>query len=173
MCWDLNIVILSGAWCVLTYNDTIVALPADKSNVTVVIHREEYNSKIESMLSDKTYKKLKRDPTLSIVRRIGQVLKHTKSLGYITKEKRLYITPKSTAPPQHYGLPKIHKDNIPLTPIVSAINSPTYQLSKELARILTPTLGNLSPISKTLLILLKVSKKPHGRRVILWSVSMW
>ena len=37
-----------------------------------------------------------------------------------------------------YGLPKIHKEDIPMHPIVSTINSPTYKLAKELARILTP-----------------------------------
>lgn len=35
-----------------------------------------------------------------------------------------------------YGLPKIHKDNIPLRPIVSCINSPTYNLSKFLSDII-------------------------------------
>ena len=55
-------------------------LPADKGNVTVVMDREEYNKKIESMLAEKTYKKLRRDPTQSIERKIGQALKHTESL---------------------------------------------------------------------------------------------
>lgn len=40
-----------------------------------------------------------------------------------------------------YGL---HKEDIPLQPIVSAIGSPTYKLAKELARILAPLAGNTS-----------------------------
>ena len=32
--------------------------------------------------------------------------------------------------PRFYGLPKIHKANLPLRPIVSFVNSPTYNLSK-------------------------------------------
>ena len=39
-------------------------------------------------------------------------------------------------------MPKIHKAEVPLRPIVSAVNSPTYRLSKELARILTPLAGH-------------------------------
>ena len=48
------------------------------------------------------------------------------------------MTPRASTLPQLYGLPKVHKDGIPLRPIVSAIGSPTYSLSKELARILSP-----------------------------------
>ena len=37
-----------------------------------------------------------------------------------------------------YGLPKLHKPNIPMRPIVSFCGSPTYQLSKHLTNILKP-----------------------------------
>ena len=43
-----------------------------------------------------------------------------------------------------YALPKIHKLETPLRPIVSFVSSPTYQLSKHLARILAPLVGNTS-----------------------------
>ena len=41
-----------------------------------------------------------------------------------------------------YGLPKVHKVSVPLRPIVSFINSPTYNLSKFLSRILSSLLVN-------------------------------
>ena len=44
--------------------------------------------------------------------------------------------------PRFYGLPKIHKPGIPLRPIVSFVNSPTYAISGYLARILSPVVGN-------------------------------
>ena len=44
--------------------------------------------------------------------------------------------------PRLYGLPKIHKSGIPLRPIVSFVNSPTYNVSRYLARILSPIVGN-------------------------------
>ena len=43
---------------------------------------------------------------------------------------------------QIYGLPKIHKPDAPLRPIVSFYSSPTYQLSKHLCRLLSPLVGN-------------------------------
>ena len=40
-----------------------------------------------------------------------------------------------------HRLPKVHKDEVPMRPIVSCIGSPTYRLAKYLARILTPLSG--------------------------------
>ena len=41
-----------------------------------------------------------------------------------------------------YTVPKIHKPGIPLRPIVSFVNSPTYAISGYLVRILSPVVGN-------------------------------
>jgi hypothetical protein len=40
-----------------------------------------------------------------------------------------------------YGLPKIHKEGIPLRPIVNTIGSPTYELESYVAKILGPLVG--------------------------------
>ena len=47
----------------------------------------------------------------------------------------------NTRLPYFYGLPKIHKEQVPLHPIVSTIGSPTYTLAKHLATILLPIVG--------------------------------
>lgn len=43
--------------------------------------------------------------------------------------------------PRIYGLPKLHKPGIPLRPIVSFINSTTYELSRFLCELLSPLLN--------------------------------
>ena len=43
--------------------------------------------------------------------------------------------------PLLYGLPEVHKADVPLRPIVSFVCSPTYELSKFLAGLLTPLVG--------------------------------
>ena len=53
--------------------------------------------------------------------------------------RRLY--PTGTGSPKFYGLPKVHKEGMPLRPIVSSIESVTYDPSKELSRILKPLVG--------------------------------
>ena len=48
----------------LKRNSDIMILPADKGRATVVLDKVEYDEKVRQMLSDeKTYEKLKRDPT--------------------------------------------------------------------------------------------------------------
>ena len=43
--------------------------------------------------------------------------------------------------PKFYGLPKIHKPDTPLRPIVSSCGSVTYGVAKELTKILKPLVG--------------------------------
>ena len=43
--------------------------------------------------------------------------------------------------PNFYGLPKIHKPDTPLRPIVSSCGSVTYGVAKELTKILKPLVG--------------------------------
>ena len=50
--------------------------------------------------------------------------------------------------PQLYGLPKIHKPEVPLRPIVSSIGSPTYNLAKFLTHIVSPLSGKTSSFVK-------------------------
>ena len=49
--------------------------------------------------------------------------------------------PTGCVPPKFYGLPKIHKLDTPLRPIVSSCGSVTYGVAKELAKILKPLVG--------------------------------
>ena len=54
------------------------------------------------------------------------------------------LTPRYSESPQLYGHPKVHKEQVPMRPIVSTIWSPTNCLAKELARILAPLVGRSS-----------------------------
>ena len=49
--------------------------------------------------------------------------------------------PTGISSPKFYGLPKIHKKNVPLRSIVSSIGSVTYGVAKELAKIIKPLVG--------------------------------
>ena len=51
--------------------------------------------------------------------------------------------PTGCVPPKFYGLPKIHKPDTPLRPIVSSCGSVTYGVAKELAKILKPLVGKV------------------------------
>ena len=53
-------------------------------------------------------------------------------------------TPQVVFPPKFYGLPKIHKSDTPLRPIVSSHGSVTYGVAKEITKILKPLVGKSS-----------------------------
>jgi len=50
--------------------------------------------------------------------------------------------------PRLYGLPKIHKPDVPLRPIVSAKGGHTYKIAKYLTTLLQPKLGNTDSFIK-------------------------
>ena len=65
-------------------------------------------------------------------------LKQLKDKDKLEETNYKRIRPNDASTAKLYGLPKIHKENIPLRPIVSLQGSPTYELSKYLAMILHP-----------------------------------
>ena len=97
--------------------------------------------KMKGLLEDDTYRLLKKDPTTKITRDVNQRLKTMEAKGVMDRQTRLKLAPQHCLPPQIYGLPKIHKENRQLRPIVSSNKSPTYYLAKELSRILRPLAG--------------------------------
>ena len=89
------------------------------------------------LVNDKqTYEPLKRDPTPALQRRLNGKLLDLKKTETI--DIQLYYRLRCRVPQSAklYGLPKLHKPNIPMRPIVSFCGSPTYQLSKHLTNIL-------------------------------------
>lgn len=96
----------------LRKDESIIILPADKGNTTVVMDKTDYREKMLSLLSDPAYKKLKRDPTTKVEKRVAEAIKRVGSNG-IPKRLRRNLTPQSSRAPQIYGLPKVHKEGTP------------------------------------------------------------
>ena len=46
------------------------------------------------------------------------------------------LTKNNPSPPVMKALPKIHKQNIPIRPVINCINSPNYKVSKLITKIL-------------------------------------
>ena len=125
-----------------TDKDRII-VQADKGNCVVVMDTDDYNNKASDLLDNRnTYSLLKNDPTKTTERKLNKILLELKKSEKISESlyKRLHSS--DGLPPRFYGLPKIHKPQIPLRPIVSFVDSPTYNLSSYLANILEPLVGN-------------------------------
>ena len=118
-----------------------MVLTADKGVALVVMDTAEYKKKAEDLLQQPTYQPIPTDPTPNCKSKLINMLKSIKAEGGIIEAvyKRLY--PTGAGSPKFYGLPKIHKEGVPLRPIVSSIGAVTYHTAKELARILKPLVG--------------------------------
>ena len=107
----------------------------------VVMDKEEYIKKSEELLSQSSYKVLPSDPTTKHKNKLISLLKTIKAEGGInyTIYRRLY--PTGAGSPKYYGLLKVHKEGVPLRPVISSRGSVTYETAKELARFLKPLVG--------------------------------
>ena len=123
----------------LKTDENIVILLADKGRVTVVMDKTDYYDKMDALVNDKqTYQILKRDPTPALQRKLNSKLLDLKKTDAIDIQRYNRLRCRVPQPPRLYGLPKRHKPNIPMRPIVSFCGSPTYQLSKYLTTVLKP-----------------------------------
>ena len=82
----------------------------------------DYNDKMDSLVNDKqTYEVLKRDRTPALQRKLNNKLLTLKKTDKIDFRRYNRLRCSGPQPPKLYGLPKLHKPNIPMRPIVSSV----------------------------------------------------
>ena len=122
--------------------DDIVILNPDKGNNTVVMEKLEYDKILLGLLSDSaTYQVILKNPICAFEKRLNCFI------WKLYKNDKIFYLYKTLGRtdlvlPRMYGLPNIHKPNVPLRPIVSFIGTATYQLAKFLKKILVPLIGS-------------------------------
>lgn len=87
----------------------------------------------EHLSDSRTYTKLKSDPTNSYKKINNKLINDWENKNLISPKTAATLKINNAQPPKIYGLPKVHKQNVPLRPIVSCMKSPLYNLSKFLA----------------------------------------
>ena len=101
------------------------------------MNKTDYETKVYTQLRDiKVYTPLKEDDSQNVKTKADKLLKTLLDNNSITDKQYLNLTNYSVKPPIFYGIPKIHKKNNPLRPIVSQINGPTYKLNQYIHDIL-------------------------------------
>ena len=118
-----------------------LVLSADKGVALVVMDKEDYVQKARELLDQPTYRNISNDPTTKYTNKLVNLLKSIKSEGEMEEALYKKLYPTGAGSPKFYGLPKIHKERNPLRPIVSSIGAASYEVAKELARILKPLVG--------------------------------
>ena len=122
-------------------------LPADKGRASVILDARTYRDKMGELISTGPYRKLAKDPTDRLCRKITAQLLGLNKTGDLDDATYRKLHPTSKQPPRMYGLPKIHKPGTPLRPIVSFVSSFAYNLSKHLVSPLTGNTLNTVPNS--------------------------
>ena len=80
----------------------------------------DYINKANHLLNQSTYRSITKDPTSSIKSKLINILKRVKNQKGLDSNTYKSMYPTGCAPPKFYGLPKIHKPDTPLRPIVSS-----------------------------------------------------
>ena len=122
----------------LQQNKNIIILRADKGRATVALDKEDYIKKCNDHLTSRPYTKLKKEPVSSIVSKVTKKLIELRDNMLIEQQEYFKLKPTGKQPPRFYGLPKIHKDGIPVRPIISHTGTPLHEISKYIANILKP-----------------------------------
>ena len=129
----------------LKKNQSIVIKPCDKGGGICIMNTKDYLTKIHTHLQDhNTYKPLTYNPTSAIINDACTLIEYIHSQHIIDKAtKEFLLPPKNTRTPLFYGLPKIHKPDCPLCPIVSGCDGPTDHLSAYVPHFIQPLVSNL------------------------------
>jgi len=124
-------------------NPNIIFTKADKGNITVAMEKSFYINKMEDILRDgNTYIVVKRNPAKTIEDDLNNKLKRWLQKEFISKQQCFKLRSSDANLPKAYGLPKVHKDNIPFRLIVSSVNTALYSLAAFLQKIITDSLEN-------------------------------
>ena len=126
----------------LKNNEDIVIVPADKGNATVVLDAVDYEQKAMDVIGKKPFERVDNDPTRKVEDGINDLTYALLKAGKIKKPFYSYLRASSCPLPRFYGRAKVHKDNCPVRPVISAVGTATYNVSSYIAKILAPLIGN-------------------------------
>lgn len=115
-------------------DNEILALKSDKGNTTVLMTKTDYINKTNDFITENGIKQIKKDPTTSYQNKIKLAVKNT-ALIMNANDKRKVINSNPKAPNMR-ALPKIHKPNVPIRPVVNYRGAPAYKLACFLQRYL-------------------------------------
>ena len=119
----------------LANDRSIVITRPDKGRGVVILDRAEYLTKMYAILDDaQSFRRIETDTTLLSEERLTNHLRRMKKEGFISEEEYSLARPVGSMPARIYGLPKLHKTNCPLRPVMSATKTVGYGLGKALTR---------------------------------------
>jgi hypothetical protein len=117
----------------LTENKAIT-VKADKGNTIVITYINDYHNKIKDFIVTNKFTNSTKDPTNNFQKQIRHTVNNCTAV--IPKDKKWPYTNLNPTAPTIRGLPKIHKDNIPIRPVINWKQAPAYKLAKLLTHLI-------------------------------------
>ena len=125
-----------SAFRTLKEKDVVIKC-SDKSKSLVVMKNETYETKAKAILADDESYEVVDTSLEALNKKLTCAMKSLKSVKDLPKDLIRCLQPApETHLPEFYGLPKIHKLNAPLRPVVAAFDAPMTPISIFLERIL-------------------------------------
>ena len=117
----------------------LVISKVGKGNAVVVLNKEDYLYKAKLILYDqRAFKKLMYNPTEEREDKFIKFLLKLKKNKMITEKEYKLMRPQTgSRTSQAYFLPKVHKQNLPMRPIISSYDFYNYNAARFLANLLT------------------------------------
>lgn len=114
----------------------------DKGNGIVILNKTDYINKMHNIIDDTSKFKIINEDWFRVVLRhedrINRFLAKLHKENNIDKALYEHLRVTGSQPGVLYGLPKVHKSQTPLRPILSAIGTAGYSISKYLVPFLSP-----------------------------------
>ena len=130
----------------LSKDKSLVITRPDKGNGVVILDKNDYITKVSAVLQDTSkFQKVEDLQPLTIIFKQEDKINRTlrKYIGGVDSNGKKFATYVSGSKlGVLYGLPKVHKENYPIRPILSACNTPGYGLAKYLVPIISPVTTN-------------------------------
>lgn len=117
----------------LAEHDALVT-KADKGSSIVILYKADYINKVSDFINKNNIIHLNKDPTPDNAKEINRAISSSK---YLLTQNEIHVL-KVTNPqaPILRGLPKIHKPDIPIRPLVNFMPSPAYKIAKMLDKVI-------------------------------------
>lgn len=132
---------------------SIVFLKPDKGNDALLLDRSAYVNKLLEVLNDRSKFRLLSDDvfklTLKRKEELCSFLSRLHRSGETSDDDYELLVPCGSTLCVMYGLPKIHKQNVLLRPILSAIATYMYQIAKFLVPMLARATANECSVRET------------------------
>ncbi|UYV76178.1 hypothetical protein LAZ67_13002946 [Cordylochernes scorpioides] len=160
-------------------NKELVVCRADKGGSTVIMNRLDYQNKMETILEDnEIFEPISKAENSKSIAHFKKTLASLKKNKKINDEQYKSFINYNTDIPYIYGLPKLHKEDIPLRPIVAYHLSPAIVVSRFLSSLLSPhvrsrNIYSINNIADFIGDIRRSIPDPHIAEIVLLTIDGW